>query len=81
MPDYFQGCAPPRLRADFLSIFLLVQFILCRDIQPVALKVCIILKPEMHLKENMKPLILVAPETQVDARNRPEDQLLAQQHM
>ena len=34
----------------------------------------------MHLKENMKPLILVAPETQVDARNRPEDQLLARQH-
>ena len=33
----------------------------------------------MPLKENMKPLILVAPETQVDVRNRPEDQLLARQ--
>ena len=34
----------------------------------------------MHLKENMKPLILVAPQTQVDVRNRPEDQLLARQN-
>ena len=34
----------------------------------------------MHLKENMKPLILVAPETQVDAQNQPEDQLLARQN-
>ena len=42
--------------------------------------VCVGLKPEMHLKENTKLPILVAPETQVDARNRPEDQLLARQH-
>ena len=64
----------------FCQYFLLLQFILYRDIWLVALKVCIGLKPEMHLKENIKPLILVAPETQVDARNRPEDQLLARQH-
>ena len=32
---------------------------------PVALKVSISLKSEMHLKENIKLLILVAPETQV----------------
>ena len=32
---------------------------------PVALKVSIGLKSEMHLKENIKMLILVAPETQV----------------
>ena len=30
---------------------------------PVALKVSVGLKSEMHLKENMKPLILVTPET------------------
>ena len=41
---------------------------------------CIGLKPEMHLKENMKPLILVAPETQVNVRNWPKDQLLARQN-
>ena len=32
---------------------------------PVALKVSVGLKSEMHLKENIKLLILVAPETQV----------------
>ena len=31
MPDYFRGGAPPRPRADFCEYFLLVQFILCRD--------------------------------------------------
>ena len=40
---------------------------------------CIGLKPEMHLKENIKLLILVAPETQVDLQNRSEDQVLARQ--
>ena len=39
---------------------------------------CIGLKPEMHLKDDIRPLIPVAPETQVDSQNRPEDQLLAQ---
>ena len=33
----------------------------------------------MRLKENMKPLIPVAAETQVDLQNRPEDQVLARQ--
>ena len=33
----------------------------------------------MHLKDDIRPLIPVAPETQVDSQNRPEDQLLAQQ--
>ena len=46
----------------------------------MVLRVRVGLKPEMYLKENMKPLILVALENQVDARNRPEDQLLARQH-
>ena len=32
MPDCFRGGAPPRLQADFCEYFLLVQFILCRDI-------------------------------------------------
>ena len=41
---------------------------------------CVGLKPEMHLKENIKLLILVAPETQVDLQNQPEDQLLARQN-
>lgn len=68
------------LRLIFCGYFLLVQFILCRDIYPVALKVCVGQKSEMHLKENIKPLIPVAPETQVDSRNRTEDQLLARQH-
>ena len=36
--------------------------------------------PEMHLKENIKLLILVAPETQVDLQNRPKDQVLARQN-
>ena len=41
---------------------------------------CIGLKPEMHLKDDIRPLIPVAAETQVDLQNRPEDQVLAQQN-
>ena len=41
---------------------------------------CIGLKPEMHLKDDIRPLIPVAPETQVDSQNGPEDQLLARQN-
>ena len=41
---------------------------------------CIGLKPEMHLKDDIRPLILVAAETQVDLHNRPEDQVLARQN-
>ena len=81
MPDCFRGGAPPRLWADFLSIFFIgAIYSLLRYIASSPQGVCVGLKPEMHLKENMKPLILVAPETQVDARNGPEDQLLARQH-
>ena len=35
------------------------------------------LKPEMHLKDDIRPLIPVAAETQVDLQNRSEDQVLA----
>ena len=38
---------------------------------------CIGLKPEMHLKDDLRPLIPVAAETQVDLQNRSEDQVLA----
>ena len=41
---------------------------------------CISLKSEMHLKDNVRPLIPVAAETQVDLQNWLEDQVLAQQH-
>ena len=41
---------------------------------------CIGLKPEMHLKDDVRPLIPVAAETQVDLQNRPEDQVLARQN-
>ena len=41
---------------------------------------CIGLKPEMHLKDDVRPQILVGAETQVDLQNRPEDQLLARQN-
>ena len=34
----------------------------------------------MHLKDDVRPLIPVAAETQVDLQNRPEDQVLAQQN-
>ena len=64
----------------FCQYFLLVQFILCRDIQPVALNMGIGLKPEMHMKDDIRPLIPVAAETQVDLQNRPEDQVLARQN-
>ena len=37
------------------------------------------LKPEMHMKDDIRPLIPVAAETQVDLQNWPEDQLLARQ--
>ena len=63
----------------FINIFYWCN-LFSAEIYPVALKVCVGLKPEMHLKENIKLLILVAPETQVDLRNRPEDQLLARQN-
>ena len=38
------------------------------------------LKPEMHMKDDIRPLIPVAAETQVDLQNRPEDQVLARQN-
>ena len=41
---------------------------------------CIDLKPEMHLKDDVRPLIPVAAETQVDLQNWPEDQVLAWQN-
>ena len=41
---------------------------------------CIGLKPEMHLKDDVRPLIPVAAEIQVDLQNRPEDQVLARQN-
>ena len=65
MPDCFRGDAPPRAWADCLRILFLMR---------------VNLFAVMHVKENMKPLILVAPETQVNARNHLEDQLLARQH-
>ena len=34
----------------------------------------------MHLKDDIRPLILVTAETQVDLQNRPEDQVLARQN-
>ena len=81
MPDCFRGGAPPRLWADFLSIFFIIAiYSLSRYIASSPQGVGVGLKPEMHLKENMKLLILVAPETQVDLKNQPEDQLLARHH-
>ena len=41
---------------------------------------CIGLKPEMHLKDDVRPLIPVAAETRVDLQNRPKDQVLAWQN-
>ena len=41
---------------------------------------CIGLKPEMHMKDDIRLLIPVASETQVDLQNRPEDQVLARQN-
>ena len=38
------------------------------------------LKPEMHLKDDVRPLIPVAAETRVDLQNWPEDQLLTRQN-
>ena len=38
------------------------------------------LKPEMHMKDDIRPLIPVAAETQVDLQNRSEDQVLARQN-
>ena len=41
---------------------------------------CIGLKPEMHMKDDIRPLIPIAAETQVDLQNRSEDQVLAWQN-
>ena len=41
---------------------------------------CIGVKPEMHMKDDVRPLIPVAAETQVDLQNRPEDQVLARKN-
>ena len=38
------------------------------------------LKPEMHMKDDIRPLIPVAAETQVDLPNRSGDQVLARQN-
>ena len=41
---------------------------------------CIGLKPEMHLKDDIRPLIPVTAKSQVDLQNRSEDQVLARQN-
>ena len=38
------------------------------------------LNPEMHMKDDIRPLIPVAAETQVDLQNRPEDLVLTRQN-
>ena len=38
------------------------------------------LKPEMPMKDDIRPLIPVAAKTQVDLQNRSEDQVLARQN-
>ena len=38
------------------------------------------LNPEMHMKDDIRPLIPVATETQVDLQNWSEDQVLARQN-
>ena len=38
------------------------------------------LKSEMHMTDDIRPLIPVAAETQVDLQNRSEDQVLARQN-
>ena len=38
------------------------------------------LKPEMHMKDDIRPLIPVAAETRVDLQNRSEDQVLDRQN-
>ena len=38
------------------------------------------LKPEMPMKDDIRPLIPIAAETQVDLQNRSEDQVLARQN-
>ena len=80
MPDCFRGGAPPRLWADFLSIFLIgAIYSLPRYIVSSPQGVYRS-KPEMHMKDDIRPLIPVAAETQVDLQNRPEDQVLARQN-
>ena len=41
---------------------------------------CIGLKPEMHLKDDIRLLIPVTAETLVDSQNQTEDQVLARQN-
>ena len=41
---------------------------------------CVGLKPEMPMKDDIRPLIPVAAETQVDLQNRSVDQVLARQN-
>ena len=80
MLDCFRGGAPPRLWVDFLSIFFIgAIYSLPRYIASSPQGVYR-LKPEMHLKDDVRLLILVATETQVDLQNRPEDQVLARQN-
>ena len=38
------------------------------------------LKPEMHMKDDIRPLIPVVADTQVYLQNRSEDQVLARQN-
>jgi hypothetical protein len=82
MPDMFpRWCTTSGLGWFFTKILPIgAIYSLPRSIACSPQGVCVGLKSEIHLKENMKPLIPVAPETQVDLQNRPEDQLLAQQH-
>ena len=37
------------------------------------------LKPKMYMKDDIRPLIPIAAETQVDLQNRSKDQVLARQ--
>ena len=69
----------PECGPIFVNIFYWCN-LFSAEIYPVALKVCIGLKPEMHMKDDIRPLIPVAAETQVDLQNWPEDQVQARQN-
>ena len=80
MPNCFRGGAPPRTWADFLRIFFIgAIYSLKRYIASSPQGVC---RPKIRdaPEGNHKTDDPVALETEVDSRNRPEDQLLARQH-
>ena len=80
MPDCFRGGAPPRLWADFLSIFFIIAIYSLPRYMASSPQGVYRSKTRDAPEDDVGPLIPVAAETQVDLQNWPKDQVQARQN-